>query len=57
MAFVIGMALGALVFSLILSPLANIRDSRTEKTVYEIWLDGVANDNIVPARRDFSSFA
>jgi len=57
MAFFIGMALGALVFSLVLSLLANIRDSRTDKTVYEVWLNGIANDNIVPARRDFSSFA
>lgn len=56
MAFVIGIALGALVFSLILSLLANIRESRPEKTIYEVWLDGVANDNIVPERRDFSSF-
>ena len=57
MALMIGMALGALVFSLILSLLANIRDSRPEKTVYEVWLDGVANENVVPARRDFSNFA
>ena len=54
MALMIGMALGALVFSFILSLLANIRDSRPEKTVYEVWLDGVANDNVVPQRRDFS---
>ncbi len=57
MVFGIGMALGTLVFSLVLSLLSNIRDSRSGRTVYEAWLDEVANDNIVPKRRDFSNFA
>jgi len=57
MAFGIGMALGAFVYSLLHSLLSNIRDSRPKKTVYEVWLDDVANDNIVPMRRDFSRIA
>ena len=50
----IGIGLGALVFSLLHSLMANIRDSRPGETVHEVWLKEVANDNIVPARRDFS---
>ncbi|SMX23372.1 hypothetical protein [Boseongicola aestuarii] len=54
MMFAIGIGLGALVFSLLFSLMANIRDSRPGETVYEVWLKEVANDNIVPARRDFT---
>lgn len=54
MMFAVGIGFGALVFSLLYSLMANIRDSRPGKTVYEVWLDEVANDNIIPDRRDFS---
>lgn len=54
MMFAIGIGLGALVFSLLYSLMANIRDSRPGKTVYEVWLDEVANDNIIPSRKDFT---
>jgi len=54
MMFAIGIGFGALVFSLLYSLMANIRDSRPGKTVYEVWLEEVANDNVIPAPRDFS---
>jgi hypothetical protein len=54
MMFAIGIGLGALVFSLFYSLMANIRDSRSGEKVYEVWLKEVANDNIVPARGDFT---
>ena len=54
MMFAIGIGFGALVFSLLYSLIATIRDSRSGETVYEVWLKEVANDNIIPPRRDFS---
>ncbi len=57
MTFFVGIILSAVVFSLVHSLLANIRDSRPEQTVYEVWLTKHANDNVIPARRDFSVVA
>ena len=57
MAFGIGIAIGALIFSLILSLLSCIRESRPKKTAYKIWLDEVAKNNIISDRRDFSGYA
>ena len=54
MAFTIGMVLGALVFSFLVALLAHIRDSRPTKTVYEVWLEQNAKDNVVQRRKDFS---
>jgi len=52
--FAIGISFGALVFSILFSLMANIRDSRPGETVYEAWLKEVAIDNIIPNRRDFT---
>jgi len=57
MTFFVGMILSLIVFSLVYSLLAFIRDSRPEQTVYEVWLKEVANENVIPMRRDFSNFA
>ncbi|SMX24765.1 hypothetical protein [Boseongicola aestuarii] len=57
MTFGVGMVFGALVFSLLYSLVSNIRDARPGKTVYEVWLEDVAKDNVIPMRRDFSKTA
>ena len=57
MSFGIGMVLGALVSSLLYSLVSYIRDARSGKTVYEVWLEDVARDKIIPMRRDFSKSA
>ena len=57
MTFGIEMVLGAVVFSLVGSLLSHIRASRPGKTVYEVWLDEVANDNVISSRKDFSNYA
>ena len=54
MMFAIGIGYGALVFAFLNALVANIRASRPGKTVYEVWLDEVANDNVIPGRRDFT---
>jgi hypothetical protein len=54
MMFAVGIIFGGLVFSLLYSLVANILNSRSGETVYEVWLKEVANDNIIPDRRDFT---
>lgn len=57
MSFGVGMVLGAVVFSLLYSLVSAIRDARPGKTVYEVWLEDVAKDNVIRPRRDFSNAA
>ncbi len=52
-----GIAIGALGFSLVHSLLSTIRESRPKKTAYTVWLDQVAKDNTIHRRRNFSSLA
>ena len=54
MVYGIAIALGALVFSLVYSLLANLRDARPEKSEYEIWLDDITKFNVITSRCDFS---
>jgi len=57
MTFGIGIVLGTVIFSLIFSLLSTIRDSRPGQTAYEVLLNEVANDNIVPNPRKFPCLA
>lgn len=57
MVFGVGMVLGALVFSLLYLLVSNIREARRGKIIHEVWLEDVAKENIIPARRDYSKTA
>ena len=54
MDFLLSLALGAVVFSLLVSLCLFARHSRRDPTDYEKWVDEMRSQNIVNSRRTFS---
>ena len=54
MAFFVNLALGATVFSLLLSICLVVRHSMRDKTDYDRWLEDVKKNNVIQTKRTFS---